>query len=209
MYFNQLSKEIGIGQQAILRHMQALENRGLIKTYVEKSDLGAPDRKYYRLNSSFSLTIALSQDSFSIENRKMVAISGNRPKRTRFYNEELQSIRSPRDKNDIGKVLTCLKTEFGDIEKEMSNLQLRLSELRSLKQFVLGRIHEIGKDNFEPLERKVLNTVMENVALRYPRSISKIASMLNENESNIRNAIARIRDKLDNESAAALLGERR
>jgi hypothetical protein len=49
---------------------------------------------------------------------------------------------------------------------------------------------------------------MENVALRYPRSISKIASMLNENEFNIRNAIARIRYKLDNESAAALLGDR-
>ena len=207
MYFNQLSKEIGIGQQAILRHMHALENGGLIKTYAEKSDLGAPDRKYYRLNSSFSLTIALSQDSFSIENRKMDAMSGNRRKRTKFYNEKLQSIRCPSDKNDIGKVLTCLKAEFGDIEKEMSDLQLRLSELRSLKQLVLGRIHEIGKDNFEPLERKVLNTIMENVALCYPRSISKIASMLNENEFNIRNAIARIRDKLDNESAAALLGE--
>ena len=48
MYFNQLAREIGIGQQAILRHMEALENGGLIKTYAEKSDLGAPDRKYYQ-----------------------------------------------------------------------------------------------------------------------------------------------------------------
>src|ERR671938_1506160 len=116
MYFNQLSKEIGIGQQAILRHMQALENRGLIKTYAEKSDLGAPDRKYYRLSSSFSLTIALSQDSFSIDNRKMIAISENRGKHTKFY-EKLESIRSRRDKNKIGKVLTRLKTELGDVEK--------------------------------------------------------------------------------------------
>jgi DNA-binding CsgD family transcriptional regulator len=138
----------------------------------------------------------------------MVAMSRNRRKHAKFYNEKLQSIRSPRDNDDIGKVLICLKTEFRDIEEEMSDLQLRLSELRSLKQFVLGSIHEIGKDNFEPLERKVLNTIMENVALRYPRSISKIASMLNENEFNIRNAIARIRYKLDNESAAALLGDR-
>ena len=47
MYFNQLSKEIGIGQQAVLRHMQALENSGLIESYTKKSDLGAPNRKYY------------------------------------------------------------------------------------------------------------------------------------------------------------------
>jgi ArsR family transcriptional regulator len=206
MYFNQLSNEIGIGQQAILRHMQALENRGLIETYGEKSDLGAPDRKYYRLSSSFSLTIALSQDSFSIDNRKMIVISGNRGKHTKFY-EKLESIRSRRDKNKIGKALTRLKTELGDVEKEISDLQIRLNELRSLKQLVLRRIHEIGKDNFEPLERRVLNIIMATIAIPYPSSISKIAAMLNENESNIRNAIVGICDKLDDESAATLLGE--
>jgi ArsR family transcriptional regulator len=33
MYFNQLAKATGIGQQSILRHMQALEEDGFIKTY--------------------------------------------------------------------------------------------------------------------------------------------------------------------------------
>ena len=34
MYFNQLAKKIVIGQQAILRHLQALEDIGLIETYA-------------------------------------------------------------------------------------------------------------------------------------------------------------------------------
>jgi ArsR family transcriptional regulator len=72
MYFNQLSKELGIGQQAVLRHMQVLENSGLIESYAEKSELGAPNRKYYRLSSSFSLTISVSKDAFSIGSRKIV-----------------------------------------------------------------------------------------------------------------------------------------
>ncbi|NOJ26627.1 MAG: transcriptional regulator, partial [Nitrososphaera sp.] len=59
MYFNQLAKELGVGQQAVLRHLQTLEESGLIETYAEKSDLGAPDRKYYRLNDSFILTVSL------------------------------------------------------------------------------------------------------------------------------------------------------
>lgn len=71
MYFNQLAKKTGIGQQAILRHMQALEDASLVKTYEERSDLGAPNRKYYSLDSSFSLTISMSQDSFSIANKKL------------------------------------------------------------------------------------------------------------------------------------------
>jgi ArsR family transcriptional regulator len=61
MYFNQLAKELGVGQQAILRHLQALEDSGLIEAYAEKSEFGAPDRKYYRLNESFILTISLSE----------------------------------------------------------------------------------------------------------------------------------------------------
>jgi predicted transcriptional regulator len=74
MYFNQLAKEIDIGQQAILRHLHSLEESGLVETYVKKSDLGAPDRKYYRLNSSFVLTVLLSEDDFKITNQEIAEL---------------------------------------------------------------------------------------------------------------------------------------
>jgi len=162
MYFNQLAREIGIGQQAILRHMEALENGGLIKTYAEKSDLGAPDRKYYRLNTSFSLTIALSQDSFSIEKSRMTAGSRNKKADAKFYENILESIHST--KNNAGRLLTHLQTDLTNIQNEMSDLELRLNELRGLKQLTLRRIHEIGKDNFGHLERKVLNSIISEVS---------------------------------------------
>src|SRR5919106_5065709 len=60
MYFNQLAREIGTGQQAILRHVKILEDSGLIESYAKKSDLGAPNRKYYKVNSSFNLNISVS-----------------------------------------------------------------------------------------------------------------------------------------------------
>jgi ArsR family transcriptional regulator len=207
MYFNQLAKEIGIGQQAILRHMHALENGGLIKTYAEKSDLGAPDRKYYRLNSSFSLTIALSQDSFSIEKSKMTAGSRNKKADTKFYENILESTPSPNvAKNTTGRVLTYLQTDLSNIEREMNDLELRLNELRSLKQLALCRIHELGKRNFGHLERKVLNCVI-TAAVDSTKSVSQIAAVLNENESNVRNALAGICNRLDNKSAKELFGE--
>jgi predicted transcriptional regulator len=67
MYFNQLAKEIRTGQQAILRHVKILET-GLIESYAMRSDLGAPDRKYYRVNSSFNLSISVSNDNFTVRN---------------------------------------------------------------------------------------------------------------------------------------------
>ena len=52
MYFNQLAKRVEIGQQAILRHVGALERSGLVEAYDEKSTLGAPDRKYYKIEET-------------------------------------------------------------------------------------------------------------------------------------------------------------
>jgi predicted transcriptional regulator len=55
-----------------LRHIQALEEGGFVKTYEEKSHLGAPNRKYYFLSSTISLTISMSQDSFTIANNQLI-----------------------------------------------------------------------------------------------------------------------------------------
>jgi len=71
LYFNQLSKIVRVGQQSILRHMKILEDSGLIETYTEESNLGAPDRKYYQLASTFSMNIAFLKDGFYIRNKEI------------------------------------------------------------------------------------------------------------------------------------------
>jgi ArsR family transcriptional regulator len=205
MYFNQLAKEIGVGQQAVLRHMQALENSGLIETYTEKSDLGAPDRKYYRLNSSFSLTISISNDAFSIENHKIV--ESRYKESDKFY----KKFGSTTAKEGTGHALSSLQGSLTDLDNEISNLETRLNDLRALKQLILHRIHEIGKNNFDLLERRILYSIIitrtgeEGGEEKSPKSIYDLAEMLNEKESRIRNALASIYSKIDNESAKKLL----
>jgi ArsR family transcriptional regulator len=186
MYFNQLAKEIGIGQQAILRHMKTLEDIGLIESYAEKSNLGAPDRKYYRLNSSFSLTICLSEDAFSIENHK---IEQYRHKESdRFYKEyDLLA-----EEDDV-RILNQLQSSLTNIETEISNLDSRLNDLRALKQLIVSRLHKIAKDNFEEeFERKILHTI----AGESPKSVSELAEKLNERPTRVRNTLTSMNKKL-------------
>jgi predicted transcriptional regulator len=186
MYFNQLAKEIGIGQQAILRHVNALEDIGLIESYAVKSNLGAPNRKYYRLNSSFSLTISISQDSFSIENHK---IEQYRHKESdKFYREyDLLT------QGDDGETLKRLQANIANIEKEINNLDSRLNDLRALKQLIVYRLHKIAKDNFEEeFERKILHTIVDDA----PKSISELANTLNEKPSYISKTLTRMNNKL-------------
>src|ERR671915_853752 len=188
MYFNQLAKEIGIGQQAILRHVNALEDIGLIESYAEKSNLGAPNRKYYRLNSSFSLTISISQDSFSIENHK---IEQYRHKESdKFYREyDLLT------QGDDGETLKRLQANMANIDKEITNLDSRLNDLRALKQLIVYRLHKIAKDNFEEeFERKILHTIVDDA----PKSISELANTLNEKPSYISKTLTRMNNKLYN-----------
>ncbi len=197
MYFNQLSKEIGIGQQAVLRHMQALENSGLIESYAKKSDLGAPNRKYYRLSSSFSLTISISKDAFSIESRKIVE---SRYKKSDKFYKKFNSITK-----DTGQALTSLQGSLTDLDNEISNLESRLNDFRAVKQLILHRIHEIGKDNFDLLERRILYSIIIREGEKYPKSIYDLADMLNEKESRVKNALASVYSKIGNDSAKKLL----
>ena len=186
MYFNQLAKEIGIGQQAILRHVNALEDIGLIESYAVKSNLGAPNRKYYRLNSSFSLTISISQDSFSIKNHK---IEQYRHKESdKFYREyDLLT------QGDDGETLKRLQANLANIDREITNLDSRLNDLRALKQLIVHRLHKIAKDNFEEeFERKILHTIMDEA----PKSISELANKLNEKPPYISKTLNRMNNKL-------------
>ena len=186
MYFNQLAKEIGIGQQAILRHVNALEDIGLIESYAEKSKLGAPNRKYYRLNSSFSLTISISQDSFSIENHK---IEQYRHKESDKFYKEYDLL----TQGDDGETLKGLQANLANIDKEITNLDSRLNDLRALKQLIVHRLHKIAKDNFEEeFERKILHTIMDEA----PKSISELANKLNEKPPYISKTLNRMNNKL-------------
>ena len=65
-YFIQLSKEIGISQQAVLKHLLQLEKFGLIESYRAKSNLAAPDRKYFKLNKSVFLSVGITGNSMEI-----------------------------------------------------------------------------------------------------------------------------------------------
>jgi ArsR family transcriptional regulator len=194
MYFNQLAKEIGIGQQAILRHLQALEDIGLIETYAEKSEFGAPDRKYYRLNDSFILTVSLSEDDFTITKQK---ITESRQKDSKKYYKSLDSM-----PNQTGKAISLLQKNLADIEKEISTLESHLNDLYALKQRVLSMLHRIGSTSFEENERRILYRIVEES----PNSIAELSNLVGQKESNLKALITDMRSKIDKDSAQILFG---
>lgn len=195
MYFNQLAKEIGIGQQAIIRHLQALEDIGLIETYGKKSEFGAPERKYYRLNTSFVLTVSLSEDDFTVSKHEIKQL---RHKESKKYYESLDSI-----PEEAGEALSLLKQNLADIEEEISTLESRLTDLYALKQVVLRKLHEIGMDGFDAEERRLLYKIVE----QSPRSIADLATFMDEKESSVKGLIKEMKGKMGKDNAQLLFGK--
>jgi ArsR family transcriptional regulator len=217
MYFNQLSKQIGIGQQAILRHVRSLEESGLISSYIEKSDLAAPDRRYYKLKSEFSLTVFMSQDAFGIKNSSIIE---SRYEESKKFYKQFDS--TP---NDTSNALVHIQSSLVDIDDEISSLEFRLNDLRALRQLILKQLHQIGRDTFEGyLERKVLYNMVEQGGRMYKekerekekiirgkksgrRTVQEIAKSLNENEYTIKESVVKIKRKLEGNTAEILLGK--
>lgn len=195
MYFNQLAKEIGIGQQAVIRHLQTLEESGLIEAYAEKSKFGAPDRKYYRLNDSFMLTISLSGDDFTVTKQKIVE---SRHKESKKYYKSFDSM-----PQQDGEALSELQNNLEEVEQEISDLESRLNDLYALRQMILNRLHKIGIARFEENERRILYKIVEES----PGSIAELSDLLGEKESRLRNLIAGMKSKMDRDDAEMLFAD--
>lgn len=62
-YQLQLSKELGVSQQLVAKHLLSMEDAGLVSTALEDSPRG-PQRKEYMLRKSVSVTVDLAPSLF-------------------------------------------------------------------------------------------------------------------------------------------------
>lgn len=197
MYFNQLAKEVGIGQQAVIRHLQALEDSGIIETYAEKSEFGAPDRKYYRLNSSFILTVSLSEDDFTIKKQDLAKL-GRNTRQSRKNHRMLDSL-----PEDADAALSLLQEKLKEVEQQILELDSQLNDLHALRQGILHKLHEIGMGSFEQDERRIVYKIVEES----PRSIAELSKISGEKASDLKDMIAEMRSRMGKEYAQILFGK--
>ncbi len=110
-YALQLAKELKVSQQAVVKHLKALENANLIKnTGTEKSDMGPP-RKIYEVNKALSVVIDIGPGIFQIKEYNLDDID---------YSVDIKC-------NDFGEMLEKIEREIITLEKKRAQL-LKLKE---------------------------------------------------------------------------------
>lgn len=161
----QLSKELRLSQQAVMKHLKVLEDHDLVSCYMEESDLGGPRRKRYVPTMKFTLIVDFGPG---------------------YFNAELLDLDHPEDEGysegkggasleDIGPGAKRLRQLVQQINDELEELQHRRGELVELKERVLGEARRLVEDN---LEEYHLRRVIFEYINRPDQSLGQIAREL-------------------------------
>ncbi|MDP3066013.1 MAG: ArsR family transcriptional regulator [Methanobacteriaceae archaeon] len=120
-FVSQISRELEIGQKAIIEHLRAMEEAGLLSSSFQKIQRGRP-RKYYDISQDVEFQIFISQGTMRIKvpghEFQELQMLEERALRGEDVSEDLQNLVQDYDKakkhaenllNDLGKRKRALK----------------------------------------------------------------------------------------------------
>ncbi|HVB12863.1 MAG TPA: ArsR family transcriptional regulator [Nitrososphaerales archaeon] len=193
-YFIQLSKDLGVSQQAVLKHLEILERNGFVSSFEGESDFAAPKRKYYQLDRSCMLAIGITNDAVQFVFHDIPQESGKgKPSQTEFKSLQRQLLELERE-NDASKILNLSDSLLKEINAKLTELANTEIALLRLKQGITRAAHEAIRNAFDQdLQRQIIySTIGEE---KRP-DVNELSEMLDAREREINEALKALRLRL-------------
>jgi predicted transcriptional regulator len=148
-YALQVSKELGIGQPLVAKHLTIMEDAGLVSSRTEKSPNG-PKRKRYALTKRISITMDLAPNLF-LERAVSFdsATEKQRPKQRVRLAKRVQDALGRTDEKEKLSLLSAILEEVdervNETEKErLALLAVRDSAMKGAAE-IAGRLDDLDK----------------------------------------------------------------
>jgi predicted transcriptional regulator len=156
-YQLRLSKDLGLSQQLIAKHLGSMENAGLVKTVVEESPRG-PKRKEYILSKSVSVTVDFAPNLFRARVFTFGAVPGieENSVNQRIFEKINEILKYPDEVSRIGPLAQIIY-EVDNRLKKMEEERAVLLYLRSLALREAARASSSLKSSDR---RKVLHYIL-------------------------------------------------
>ncbi|MGB9658902.1 MAG: ArsR/SmtB family transcription factor [Nitrososphaerales archaeon] len=183
-YVLQLAKELEVSQQAVLKHLDLLQQHGFISMFLAESEFAAPQRKYYELARSLCLRVSIAKKMirFSIDKvphkkrtSKIDAVKDLKAK-VRAFEKQSKPEKVLRVSEEILKEIDAKFEEFEKIEASLMLLKQRT--LRKAKRMIRNVTNN-------PVERKILYSILDG----------KTLSEFNMDEKDLRMALEALKQK--------------
>jgi predicted transcriptional regulator len=183
-YALQLSKELGLGQALVAKHLTMMEEAGVVKSSREPSDSG-PRRRTYSLARSISITLDMAPNLFiqrgfsfsSIEKGEMSAEDAE-------IMEETAKI-SGRERGDV----SALSTLLGKVDDRLEQLQ----EERAALLYVRNKAMESASRAIEGVEGRAQKRVIYNILEGHDMDVKRLSQELDLREAVIKDILKEIR----------------
>ncbi len=186
-YFIQLSKDLGVSQQAVLKHLEILEKNGFITSYEGQSSFPAPKRKYFQLNLSCMLEIGITRDAVQFVFQDIPRIEHEEQvedKELKGLSKKVNSVIEEQDPIELLEQSDELLKEINSTLKQTFETEIRLLRL---KQRITKAAHKAIRDSFdEELHRHILYSTIGDAK---QHNVDDLSSMLDTREKEISEAL--------------------
>ena len=183
-YALQLSKELGLGQPLVAKHMSVMEKAGMVTSAVETSPNG-PERRRYSLAKSISITMDLAPHLFNER-----AISFNMPSTKPKTDREAEGafgdrVREALAAADEREKLSLISKVLGDVDTRIALVEEERVGLLSVKNELMNEAAKIVA-NLEDLDtRRVIFHILEE----HDRGVDSISQSLDMREMLVRSIL--------------------
>jgi predicted transcriptional regulator len=141
----QLSRELGMSQQAIMKHLKVLEDYSLVCSHPEESDQGGPARKIYVPTTKFTIIVDFGPGLFDTTFVKLAMKAMQWP---RAAPRAVADLELP----DIGEKAMRIRRSISEIDGQLDELQTERERLIGRKEQALeeaARVIETSVDDYQ------------------------------------------------------------
>lgn len=157
----QLSKELKVSQQAIMKHLKILEEFGLVSCSEEKSDRGGPPRKLYSSKKQFSIRIDVGPSIF--RNELYTLDEDDKEGNGEFFPQLAKRYDEILNTDDGEKKLAKTCTLMREIDKEIEKIEKQRNSLVRFKEHISEEANNAIRgmcDSYQ--ERQLLYLLMDS-----------------------------------------------
>lgn len=183
-YALQLSKELGLGQALVAKHLSVMERAGLVNSSVESSPSG-PARKRYSLSRSISITMDVAPHLFK---EKAVAFDPSTRKSSRGGDATTglrKKVQQALAANDEKERLAQISNALDDVDRRMGSVEEERVALLEMRNEMMAEAAKIvgAMEDFDM--RRVIFHILE----AHDRQVESISQSLDMRETVVKSIL--------------------
>ncbi|MDD1773489.1 MAG: helix-turn-helix domain-containing protein [Methanomassiliicoccales archaeon] len=176
----QLSKELQMSQQAIMKHLKVLEDSELVRSHPEESDRGGPNRKLYVPTSEFTIIVDVGPGLFNAE----IVMPEDTDRLIEASNAPVEPQGQMIEK-DLKEELDRLRGTILGIDKDLEDLHAKRASLIRLKEQTLELARRFVENSLENNQvRRIIYESIKRPSLS-PQQIGRELGIRDETISDV------------------------